>query len=89
MASTHLRRLAWVCQAAEPFRINSGRPQSAAAVVSFAPEGSGTRVSMEAIPVPWTARVPLLGSGVRTFHHRRFRTALQILKKAMEEPIAA
>lgn len=60
-----------------------------AIVVSFAPEGSGTRVSMEAIPVPWTARVPLLGSGIRTFHHRRFGTALQTLKKVMEAPVAA
>jgi hypothetical protein len=44
---------------------------------------------MEAIPVPWTARVPLLGSGVRAFHHRRFASALKILKRLMEEPGAA
>jgi hypothetical protein len=55
-------------------------------VVSFDPEGSGARVTMEAIPVPWTAKVPLLGSGVIRFHHARFPKALQILKSLLEEP---
>lgn len=54
--------------------------------ITFTREGSGTRVRMEATPVPWTARVPLLGSSIRDFHHRRFRGGLQALRSLMEEP---
>lgn len=58
-------------------------------VVTFAEEGSGTRVGMEAVVVSWPARVPLLREWWRNFHHRRFRTGLQSLKRLIEEPEAA